>query len=298
MCSSFTFPGGDTLFFRFKIDPQTATLTPIGTPLIFHTENSFAQFSSQPVTATNDVYFLLNSYPQAWNNYSVGHLNLVDFTFESWPVMHSSKSPFFLNAHVGIFNNVAQVDQLLFSVGCGPYDASESVPETMCTYKYSNSKEFILVGMNPIPNARSYRNMYLYASDGEQWGVTITSDSVTLSVSIMNTQFSAPTNASHDVFYGAIMNDTDVILSYNRAASISKLRDRCFYLAAAHSGTNELVVQQLKLGEDFNKTPTTLIDAMTVSTAATTFIPTILFATKNHLFVAEQLNINRYVAEC
>jgi hypothetical protein len=141
MCSSFTFPGGDTLFFRFKIDPQTATLTPIGTPLIFHTENSFAQFSSQPVTATNDVYFLLNSYPQAWNNYSVGHLNLVDFTFESWPVMHSSKSPFFLNAHVGIFNNVAQVDQLLFSVGCGPYDASESVPETMCTPDRQNSKK-------------------------------------------------------------------------------------------------------------------------------------------------------------
>jgi hypothetical protein len=213
-------------------------------------------------------------------------------------VMRPSESPFFLDAHVGIFNNVAQVNQLLFSVGCGLHDPSTSVPEMMCTYKYSDTKEFVLVGMNPIPNARSYRNLYLYAPSGQQWGVTITSASIPAPISIMNTQFSAPTNASHDVIYGATLNDTDVILTFNTPASISQLRDRCFYLATAHSGTNELVVQQLKLGDDFKKTPTKLMDAIRLSTVTATFTPTILFTTKNYLFVTEQLNIYGYVVEC
>jgi hypothetical protein len=107
--------------------------------------------------------------------------------------------------------------------------------------------------MNPFPNSRSYQNLYLYGSDRQKWGVTITSDEISAPISIMNTQFSAPTNASRDVIYGATLNDTDVILIYTMAASISQLRDRCFYLATAHSGANELVVQQLKIGEDFNK---------------------------------------------
>jgi hypothetical protein len=297
MCSSFSFPGGDTAFFRFKVDPLTSTITPIGTPLVFHSENSFALFTSQPATATNDVYFLLNSYPAGPNNYSVGLLNLVDFRFQSWPVVRPSESPFFLDARVGTFSNAVSVDQLLLSVGCGPHDSS-SVPDMLCTFKYSSTKEFILLGMNPIPNARSYRNLYLYAPGGQQWGVTVTSDSLNSPILVMNTQFAAPTNSSRDVLYGATLNDTDVILTFTIAASISSLRDRCFYLATAFSQTNELAVEQLRFGEDFKTTPTLLVDSTALSIVPSNFMPTILFATKNHLFVSEQLNIYRYVVEC
>lgn len=297
MCSSFSFPGGATLFFRFKIDPLTPTLTPVGIPLVFHSDNSFALFVSQPATTTNNVYFLLNSYPAGPNNYSIGLLNLVDFKFQTWPVVRPSESPFFLDARVGAFSNTAQVDQLLLSVGCGPHDSS-SVPEMLCTFKYSSTKEFVHMGMNPIPNARSYRNLYLYAPRGQQWGVTITSDSMNSPILVMNTQFSAPTNSSRDVIYGATLNDTDVILSFTVTASISPLRDRCFYLATADSRTNELVVQQLSFGEDFKRTSTVLVDSTTVSQVTSTFTPTLLFATKNHLFVSEQLNIHRYAVEC
>ena len=210
MCSSFSFPGGDTVFLRFKIDPLTSTLTSTGIPLLFHSDNSFALFVSQPARTANNVYFLLNSYPAGPNNYPIGFLNLVDFKFQTWPVVRPSESPFFLNARVGVFSNTAQVDQLLLSVGCGPYDSS-SVPDMLCTFKYSSTKEFVLLGMNPISTARSYRNLYLYSLKAQQWGVTITSDSISSSILVMNTQFSAPTNSSRDVIYGATLNGTDVI---------------------------------------------------------------------------------------
>ncbi|CAF3606376.1 unnamed protein product [Rotaria sp. Silwood1] len=298
MCSSFTFPGGDTVFFRLKIDPLASNITPIGSPLIFHSESSFARFSSQPVTINNDVYFLLNSYPSGSNNYSVGRLNLVDFTFETWPIVHSSNSAIFLDPHTGTFSNVAHIDKLLFSVPCSSQDLSSSIPEMLCTYKYSSEKKFILIGMNPIPNARSNRNLNLYSPEEQQWGLTITSDPVTWSVLIMNTQFTSPTNSSRDLIYGAILNDTDVILTYSISASISQVRNSCFYLATAHSRTNELVVQQLKFGEAFKRTPTIVVDSIIVSQMTTNFALTILFATKNYLFVLDELNIYRYAAEC
>ncbi|CAF2734286.1 unnamed protein product [Rotaria sp. Silwood2] len=299
MCSSFTFPGGDTAFFRLKIDPLTSNITAIGNPLIFHSENSFARFSSQPVTNNNDVYFLLNSYPSGSNNYSVGHLNLIDFTFETWPVVHSLNSSIFLDPQTGTFNNVARIDKLHFSVPCSsPQHLSTSVPEMLCTYKYSNEKQFILIGMNSIPNARSDRNLYLYSPEEQQWGLTITSDPVTWSVLIMNTQFTLPTNSSRDLIYGAILNDTDAILTYTMSASISQVRNRCFYLATVHSRKNALIVQQLKFGEDFKRTPTILVDSTIIAEVATNFAFTIVFATKNYVFVLNGLNIYRYIVAC
>ncbi|CAF3186142.1 unnamed protein product, partial [Rotaria sp. Silwood2] len=299
MCSSFTFPGGDTAFFRLKIDPLTSNITAIGNPLIFHSENSFARFSSQPVTNNNDVYFLLNSYPSGSNNYSVGHLNLIDFTFETWPVVHSLNSSIFLDPQTGTFNNVARIDKLHFSVPCSsPQHLSTSIPEMLCTYKYSNEKQFILIGMNSIPNARSDRNLYLYSPEEQQWGLTITSDPVTWSVLIMNTQFTLPTNSSRDLIYGARLNDTDAILTYTMSASISQVRNRCFYLATVHSRKNALIVQQLKFGEDFKRTPTILVDSTIIAEVATNFAFTIVFATKNYVFVLNGLNIYRYIVAC
>ncbi|CAF0735680.1 unnamed protein product [Adineta steineri] len=297
MCSSFSFPGGDTLFFRFKIDVLTSVITPIGDPLIFHSENSFALFTSRPTTAANDVYFLLNSYPSGSNNYSVGVLNLDDFKFQTWSVVLPSQSPFFLNAHLGTFSNAAQVDQLLFSVGCGPHDASYT-SEMLCTFKYSNEKEFTLVGMNSIPNAQTNRNLYLYAPNEQQWGITITGDSTNWTVSIMNTQFTAPTNSSSEVIYGATFNDADVILTYTISASISTLKDRCFYLATASTRNNLLVIQQLRFGEDFKTTPSKLVDSTAISNMPSMYTTTKLFLTKNYLFVSEELNIYRYAVEC
>lgn len=83
------------------------------------------------------------------------------------------------------------------------------------------------------------------------------------------------------------------------SASISQVRNYCFYLVTAHSQTNELVVQQLMFGQEFKATPTKLVDSVIVPQTTANFdFTTTLFTTKNYVFVLDELTIYRYTAEC